>query len=160
MQSSLLPCVLLALSELCIARSWPQNERKEHSDKWTGRGCPVTLPLLQQSSIIFFQVSEEQGHSKSKKISLMRSAGLSSDRGLMMRMKRSQWYMFIFEIEEKLVLVLFMHPALVGVFVAFEFFRLGRGGVVVFVCLFVCVFSLFSMTWHRESSWHKTPTFL
>lgn len=47
--------------------------------------------------------------------------------------------MFIFGIEEKLVLVLFMHPALVGVFVDFEFFRLGRGGVVVFVCL--CVFT-------------------
>lgn len=37
-----------------LASKW----RKEHFHKRTGRGCPVTLPLLQQSNIIFFQVSE------------------------------------------------------------------------------------------------------
>lgn len=41
---------------------------------------------------------------------------LSSEQSLMIRMKHSQWYVFIFGTKEKFVLILFMRPALVGFF--------------------------------------------
>lgn len=37
-----------------------QNESKKHFDKWTGKGCPVTLPLLQAQQHNFLKCLSEK----------------------------------------------------------------------------------------------------
>lgn len=95
---------------LKLASKWEQK----HFDKWTGKGCLVTLPLLQDNSIILSSVcvSNKNISKSSKKMSGIVSAGLSRGQTSKIRVEQSQLCMFTFGREEKLVLVLYMYPIL------------------------------------------------
>lgn len=124
-----------------LASKW----RKEHFDKRTGRGCPVTLPLLQQSNIIFFKCLKQWHFKIKQKLSLIGFSMQCSEQGLLIRMKLSQWYVFISGIKENLLL-------------SFSFIHVGSSlgfGFIWFEMFFICGLSFFSTTSERESSWIK-----